>query len=73
MASSPSAASFAEQLSQLLIDGFFDPPPSPSSFDFNRFYRQCGVYNYLMRDNPEREFPKILESMVSKPIAIALR
>jgi len=60
-----SAASFAEQLGHLLIDGFFDLEPFPSRFDFNRFSRQCLVYYYLMKNNPERKFPRILESRSS--------
>jgi len=70
MASSLPAASFAEQIGQLLIDGFFDEYPIKWSFDFSKFYKQCFRYSCLMGDNPERVFPKIIEGTLSGPTAI---
>jgi len=68
--STPSAASFAEQIGQLLIDGFFDECPIKEGFDFSKFFKQCFRYSCLMGDNPERVFPKIIESSSSEPTAI---
>jgi len=44
-----------------LIDGFFNLEPFPNPFDLDKFFRSCAVYYHLLRNDPEREFPKILE------------
>jgi len=61
------SSQFSSRLGQLATDGFFDDPAPQSSFDFDKFAKQCGDFYQLLRENPARTIPAVMQSECTVP------